>query len=354
MTITDHQILAEVASLYYEEDLTQSEIAGRLGLSRVKVYRMLKQAKDEQVVQIVIDWPIRRAADLEAALCTTFGLATAHVLQAGGSRSGNGTPHGDPGSPAAGIHPLGQLAARCLEQTLQDGATLAVCLGRSTYETIAAIRPGFRARVTVAPALGALPFALPELDSGALARRLALKLGGDVLDLAAPALADSPADAAVLRSQREIRRTLDLARNADVALLGIGNLDPTHSGFVLERRGDYDQGGSHGQSGHHSRVGGHSGFLTPAELTALTQGGAVGDMGGHIFTLSGRIHDKLYDDRLIGLSLDDYQRIPITIAVAAGTAKVNAILGALRTGAITTLVTDDRTAAAVLALEKTR
>ena len=46
---------------------------------------------------------------------------------------------------SAGLHQLGQLAARYLEQSLQDGATLTVCLGRSTYETINAIRPGFRA-----------------------------------------------------------------------------------------------------------------------------------------------------------------------------------------------------------------
>ena len=57
-----HELLAKVASLYYEEELTQNEIAARLGLSRVKIYRLLKQAKDEQVVQVVIDWPIKRAA----------------------------------------------------------------------------------------------------------------------------------------------------------------------------------------------------------------------------------------------------------------------------------------------------
>ena len=56
-----HELLAKVASLYYEEELTQNAIAARLGLSRVKIYRLLKQAKDEQVVQIVIDWPIKRA-----------------------------------------------------------------------------------------------------------------------------------------------------------------------------------------------------------------------------------------------------------------------------------------------------
>ena len=142
-----HELLAEVASLYFEEELTQNEIAARLGLSRVKVYRLLKQAKDEQVVTIVIDWPIKRAAQLERALCVRFGLDEALVL------------HAVSPDQSTVLHQLGQLAARYLEQSLQDGATLTVCLGRSTYETINAIRPGFRARVRVAPALGSMPFA---------------------------------------------------------------------------------------------------------------------------------------------------------------------------------------------------
>ncbi len=314
-TATDqHERHAKVASLYYEEELTQNEIAARLGLSRVKIYRLLKQAKEEQVVQIVIDWPIKRAARLEGELSAAFGLSGALVLQAGASDH------------SAGLHQLGQLAARHLEQTLQDGATLTVCLGRSTYETIAAIRPGFRAHVRVAPALGSMPFAVRELDSGALARRLAQKLGGEWLDLAAPALADSPADAEVLRNQREIRRALDLARQADVALLGVGNLDPAQSGFVK------------------------GGFLTPEELAALAAAGAVGDMGGHLFTLDGCLQDKTFDERIIGASLEDLKRIPQTIVVAAGREKGAALLGALRTGAVDVLVTDDRTAAAVLAL----
>lgn len=311
-----HELLARVASLYYEEELTQNEIAARLGLSRVKIYRLLKQAREEQIVQIVINWPIARATHWEGELCAAFGLPDALVLQAGLVDQD------------AGLHQLGQLAARFLEQTLRDGATMTVCLGRSTYETIAAIRPGFRARIQVAPALGSMPLAMREMDSGALARRLAQKLGGEALDLSAPAMANSAADAEVLRNQRDIHRALDLARSADIALLGVGNLDPARSGLV--------QGG----------------FLSSAELDALAAAGAVGDLGGHIFTIEGRLHDKLQDERIIGVGLDDLRRIPSTVVVAAGVEKSKALLGALRTGAVTVLVTDDRTAAAVLALAK--
>ncbi len=320
-----HELLAEVASLYYEEELTQSAIAARLGLSRVKVYRLLKQARDEQVVTIVIDWPIRRDARLERELCQVFGLADALVMTPYPAAPAAGDQRfAFPLDPAASLHQLGQLAARYLEQVLQDGATLTVCLGRSTYETINTIRPGFRAHVRVAPALGSMPFAMREMDSGALARRLALKLGGDVLDLSAPAMADSAAAADVLRSQRDIKRALETAENADMALLGIGNLDPAQSGFVK------------------------GGFMTPEETKALVNSGAAGDIAGRIFTVDGQFHPNSYDDRIIGISFEALRRIPHTIAVAMGLEKTRAIRGALRTGVVQVLCTDDRTANAVL------
>jgi DNA-binding transcriptional regulator LsrR (DeoR family) len=310
--INHHELLAQVASMYYDQEMTQNAIAGQLGLSRVKVYRLLKQAKTEQIVQITINWPAQRDSELEAALKQSFNLKEALVLKVSSQPQG------------LTLSRLGQLAARYLEQILTDGATLAVCLGRSTYEVIHAIRPGFRARVRVAQAMGSMPFTMQDLDSAALARQLAHNLGGEVLYLSSPLMADSVEAAKVLRSQRDIDRALMAARRADVALLGIGNLDPAMSGFV------------------------QAGFITPAELATLVADGAAGDIAGQIYTLAGELYPCQYNQRVIGLTLEELKQIPITLAVAMGKAKTRAILGGLRTGAITVLCTDQQTATEVL------
>jgi DNA-binding transcriptional regulator LsrR (DeoR family) len=169
MVFTDHQeLLAQVASLYYEEEKTQNEIADLLGLSRVKIYRLLKEAREEQVVQILIHWPVS-GKPLETRLAQTFGLNQALVVKT--------TPQDD----GQTLHKLGQIGARYLEGVLVDGMTMTVCLGRSTYEVVNCIHPSFRAHVNIAQAIGSLPFATPELDSAGLARLLANKLGGQVL-----------------------------------------------------------------------------------------------------------------------------------------------------------------------------
>ncbi len=315
MDKSHHELLARIASMYYEDGLTQNTIARQVGLSRVKIYRLLKEARAEQVVQITINWPIERDARLEEALRQRFGLKEALVLQT--------TSH----DPSPALQRLGQLGARYLEQTLKDDTTLAVCLGRSTYEVIHAIRPGFRAQVRVAQAIGSMPFAMGELDSAALARLLALKLGGEVLYLSSPVMADSLEAAEVLRSQQGIERTLQAARMADVALVGIGNLDPATSGFVK------------------------AGFITPEDLAALANDGAVGDVAGQIFTLSGELHPCEYNHRVIGVTFQDLCNIPTTVAVAMGREKVKAILGCLRTCIVKVLCTDDQTASEVLSLD---
>src|SRR6185503_4525391 len=173
------------------------------------------------------------------------------------------------------------LAARYLEQLLKDSTTMAICIGRSTYEVISAIRPDFQANVQVVQAIGTMPYPKEEYDSSMLARQLAQKLGGQVMYLTSPLMADSAHGATIIRNQRKIQFTLEAARSADIALLGIGNLDPRTSGFVRE------------------------GFLDSEKLTCFIDDGAVGDIVWRIFEANGDLFPCEFNDRVIGISLEE-------------------------------------------------
>jgi DNA-binding transcriptional regulator LsrR (DeoR family) len=315
MNTAHHELLARVASMYYDQEKRQDEIGKELGLSRVKVYRLLKEAKREGVVQIIVRWPIHRDAQLERSLVECFILKEALVLKTD-----------DLATSATRLNDLGRLGAQYLERVLYDGCTLAICLGRATAEVVHAIRPNFHSRVRVAQAVGSIPSAMQAYDGATIGRMLAQKLGGDVLYLSSPLMADSPDAVEVICRQQQVRDTLDAARRADVALVGIGNLDPKQSRIV------------------------EAGFLGADELADLITDGAVGDMAGRLFTLNGRLHRTHHNKRVIGITLDDLAHIPATLAVAAGIEKAAAILGALRTRACNVMCTDAATARAVLAL----
>lgn len=298
--------------MYYEGELTQSQIAVALDLSRVKVYRLLKEARETQVVRILIDYPLKQAHELEERLARRFGLRQALALRSGAGDAG------------LLLRQTAQLAARYLEEALSAGATLSICFGRTTYEVISAIRRDFQADVTVVQATGSLPQALKEYDSSALTRQLAQKLGGQAQYLSSPLLADTAEAAAIIRQQAVVGHTLAQVRQADIALVGIGNLDPATSGFVRAGVADADQ------------------------LRAYQRRGAAGDMAWQIFDSAGQLFPCELNGRIIGVTLDELRAVPQTIAVAVGGNKARAIHGALASGAIDVLVTDEQTAAIVL------
>lgn len=309
------QLLAQIGTMYYSQDKTQSEIADALGLSRVKVYRLLKEAREKNVVRIFIDWPIQRAPELEKQMGEVFHLKTALILEPGRLDE------------TTALQRLGRLAALYLENILEDGMTLSVCVGRSTYEVIHAIETKPDIHVNVAQAMGSTPFVANFMDSGTLARELSQKLGGDVYYLSSPLLANNPEEAFVLRKQKLIARTLDASRSSHILLVGIGSFEnPALSRFVT------------------------SGLLSTEELQAIVDDGAIGDIGGQFFTVAGSCYSNSFSERMIGLTLQEMKQIPNTIAVAMGESKAKAILGGLRTGIVDVLCTDSCTAREVLKL----
>jgi len=318
MTEDDHQyLLAQVASMYYEQEKSQNEIGVELGLSRVKVYRLLKEAREENVVRIIINWPIERVSQLEEQFAKAFHLKKALILKSSQSES------------RTALQQMGQMAARYLQSILKNGMTLSVCVGGSTYEVIHAIEIRSDIHVNVVQAMGSTPFTVHFMDSSALARELAQKLGGEVIYLPAPFLANNQEEAVILRKQESIARTLIAARRSDILLVGIGAFNnPARSRFV------------------------ESGIIPIEELQAISDNGAVGDIGGRIFTLTGSCHSNSFNDRMIGLTLEEMKQIPYSIAAAIGKNKAEAILGGLRTGVIDVLCTDSDTAQEVLKLNE--
>ena len=313
MDPTHRTLLARIADLYYNAELSQAEIGQRLELSRVKVYRLLKEARAAGVVRIHIDWPIERARDLERLLVERFELRSARVVAALPSIDDDTT-----------LSLVGRLAAQMLEESLHNGATLAICLGRATREAVRAIEGGRALHgMRVAQAVGSIPSSMQAFDSATIGRELAAQLGGEVLYLNAPMMADSPESAEVILRQPQVAQTLAAARGANAALIGIGSVASSTARLI------------------------EGGFITQADADELRTCGAVGDMAGRMFDIKGA-SNFAHNRRVIGVGLDDLRRIPLAIGVACGRDRVDAIRGALRTHALAALCTDEATARGVL------
>lgn len=298
--------------MYYEDNLIQAEIASRLGISRSSVSRLLSEARELGIVDITIHWPGGSTGDLGARLKHTFGLHDVQVVRAGAR-----------GYPQV-VEALGRAAARLLEDRLGDGMTLGISWNTGVYQVVRAFQAARRMGVRVVQLTGSAAPSNPLLDGPDLARWLAHMLGGHYIYLPAPLVVDSRATRDALLKDRAITECLEIARQADIALVGIGTVFPPLCSLL------------------------QTGYLTEEELAEITAMGGVGDILTTFYDIEGNILPLSLHERTIGLSLERLRSIECVIGVAAGIHKAPAIVGALRGGYLSCLVTDDQAAHEVL------
>lgn len=295
-------LLTEIARRYHLEGQTQDAIARDLALSRMKVNRLLRMAQEQGLVEIRVHLNDALTAGLAENLCAAFRLR--HVLIAPEAQ--------DPAQQRRGV---AMLVASFLEANLRERAVVAVGMGRNVAAVTAAQVSRTFADLTFVSGSGGATEAGVEGNADHICRNLARRFGGTAATLYAPAFVPDVVLREGLMQNETVRRTLNLARSADYALVGIGDLAP---------------------DSHMSRMG----WFSAAELREAHRQGVVGDLMGYdFFDIGGAPRNAALGGRVIGLSREDLARIGTTIALAAEPSKAAAIFGALRTGTIDVLAT---------------
>lgn len=296
------------AWLYYEDGLTQGEIAQKMGLSRASVNTWLADARARGLVNIEIQPEKFRAVALSRALKEHFGLQDCLVIPS----EGGAMPL---------IERLGQAGAMALKRLVRPGDTLAVTWGRTVLALADALyHPGL-ADIRVVQATGSTTARIPWTPE-ACASRLASALGARWIPLAVPAIVSSPAVRDLLMQEPVLAEQLQVLGEASRIVMGISSMRP--------------------ESTIHS-----SGFLEGIDQRSHYQD-AVGSLLGRFISARGELVSGPVNDRTIGLDLAGLRAISQKIAVAGGMDKVAAILAALRGGYIDVLITDAATARGVL------
>ena len=301
-----------VLALHFIEEVKQSDIAERLNLSTSKVNRLIKRGRELGMVKITIESPFQSLLGVESQLARATGLGKV-VL----------TPS-VPGNPDTTLQVVGRAAANELLETVRDGDVIAITGGKAVSAVVENIVPERPLDVTVMPLTGGVQGKY-YTDVNHLATQLADKLGGTALLLHAPLFAESREQRDTLMEVGSIRQILDLARRAQVALVGIGSITTEGSSY-------------------HDLVPG--GKPLP-EL--LLRDDAVGEFLAHLIRDDGSVADYPLNSRLVALHPAELSTCPNTIGVAAGPEKVQPIRAVLAGGFINSLIVDDATASSVLA-----
>ncbi len=309
----DHlERLADFASLYFEERLSQNDIALRTGYSRSMVSRLLTEARQQGLIEIRVRRPLERRMDLERELSDALGLEIVRVAMCGTTDY-----------PKL-LRRLGSVAARLVEELTHDDMTVGVSWGTAVYETVNSLKSGRHSGIHVLQMIGSLGTPDPHIDGPELARVMARTWIGRYTVLPVPLLVDSPTTRQVLIKDPSIERVIAQFPNIELALVGVGTVEPEQASLL------------------------RAGYLSLAQLEELRQAGVVGDVCAIQFDLSGRLVDVPLTRRIVGIEPSTLTKIPKKIGVAGGKHKVLPIIGASRSGLINILVTDELTASNIL------
>ncbi len=204
--IDELRLMTKVAHLYYNQDMTQPEIATQLDLSQATVSRLLKRAKQEQIVRVTVNVPYGVYAELEEQLQKTYGLKEVVIVDS--------VEHSD-----QILRDIGSAAAYYLETTLRTGDVIGVSSWSTTLlAMVDALQPLARApQIRVLQILGGLGSPSAEVYASRLVLDM-LRAAGAVGDICLRFFDASGAPVVTPLNDRVIGMDLDQLRQVKRAV----------------------------------------------------------------------------------------------------------------------------------------
>jgi len=306
----ERSLAIRAAWLHYVGGLRQAEVAKRIGVPSVKAHRLIARAVAEGAVKVTIEGEIIECIELGEAICARYGLKTCEVAP---DLEEDGLP----------LRTLGLAGASLLRRWLEGGEemTIGVSHGRTLAEAVHSMPRIETKGIKFVSLFGGLTrnFAANPHD---VMHLLAEKTGAPAYVMPVPFFANTAEDREVLLSQRGVAEIIEMGENAPLKFVGLGTVKP-ETQLVT------------------------SGMIEPAEIKAIDRAGGVGEMLGHFFDRNGQIVETALSPRTLSVSMDKARDQNI-IALAGGPGKIEAIRAILRSGKLSGLVTDERTATALL------
>jgi len=309
--------LFTAARMYYDEGQTMETIAGRFGVSRSTVSRMLRDARDAGLVEISLRPPeAQRVEDLARRLSRQYGVQVRVVPASPGDDERDR------------LHTVATAGGELLDGMLEPGTTLGVAWGTTMAALLGAVRsrpvPGLRI-VQLNGAINVEGSGLTYIAN--VLARAATRWDATVHQFPVPAFFDYPATREAMWRERSVQRVLSIQREATVAVFSVGAFDAEVPSHVYTHN-----------------------YLTRDDLRSLRADGAVGDVCTVFLRADGTFRDIAMNQRGSGTAPDRLLRIPRRLLVASGSRKALPLRAALRAGVATDVVVDEVTAASLLAL----
>jgi DNA-binding transcriptional regulator LsrR (DeoR family) len=305
------ELCVRAAWLHYGAGLTQGEVAKRLQIPNLKAHRLIARANRLGLVRVSIDGAIAECVRLEDEIRRRYGVDMCEVAP-------------DLDDDPFPLKTLSLAGSRYLRLALESGEHQAIGFGHGrTLAACVAMLPKMSiANVKLVSLLGGLTqrFATTPFD---VIHRLAERTGAEAYVLPLPFYANTAEDRSVFLAQRGVMQVVRMGIEASVRLIGIGTMEADAS--LLS-----------------------TGMVEKEEFEEARRLGGVAEILGHIFSKSGALIENGISSRTLSMPADEIGRRK-TVALAGGRSKIEPIKAILASGLIYGLITDERTARALIA-----
>lgn len=304
------RLLSSIARRFYLEDASKTELAAEFSISRFRVARLLQQARDQGVVTIEINDRDESREGLSAELAGHLLLEQCVVVKAGDNEDDN-------------RRRLARAAAPLIAGSVRDDDVIGLSWGRTLVaigEELPALPPS-----TVVQLTGTVGNDFRQSPVEVI-RRISGRSSVEAVAVFAPLFAASESAADTFRSDPAIQGALSRYAQLSLAVLAVGSWDPP-----ITQLGP---------------------LLSAIDRAELEREGARAEIAGIFLRGDGSVIETDLSRRRISVSADELMGTPRVIAVAGSVDKAGAISAVARSGIVTSLVTDDRTAAALLRLPR--
>ena len=303
--------LTEVCWHYFVNEMTQAEIAAKMGVTRLRVNQSIQRAKATGLVKIHIESPFLANIELQDRLRDALGIGRVVI---GAADEKNYDYH----------RPVGAALAAFLSERFRTAAwrSIGVSWGLTLETAIRRLQRQSLPDLEVVSLLGGTVKG-STFNSFGIVSGFADVLGAHYSILTAPIYLSEGIDRDLFLSQADLNEHFRKFDTLDAVILTCSDVSPRS--FLVANG-------------------------LPKELSpqALTDAGAIGDVLGQFLDRSGNSVSKRIDDRTVGIPLDQVRRVNEKILAAAGPHKVDIIRAACLRGLVDTLVTDDVTARLLL------
>lgn len=308
----EKNLILEIAKYYYIRRMTQEEISKAFRISRMKVVRYLKEAREKGYIKIQVTQIDERCPSLEKLIKSEFKMKEVII---------------SPDILNNEIYirkKIGQLTADYLKNSIKDNNLIGIAWGRTLYDVVSFLSPLNVDGVKVIQIVGGLGRISDKIYPNEIVERAAFSLGSNYYVLHAPLLVDSKEAKQAIISNKTIKDVIKMWDNLDIVLSGVASIE--RSAHLLQSRPD----------------------KIPYILQEIKNSHAVGELCGVLYDINGKICNTKLNDLVVAINPEQICNARNSILVAGGKSKIKAIVGALRGNFIKTMVTDELTAKEIL------